>query len=224
MKQTVMIKGNAYGLVVMLDKEAPFQDILKEVAVKFRDSAKFFKNAKMAVSFEGRKLSPEEQQQLIETITDNSTITVVCVLDKDEENERRFKKKLEEAVTGSATGSGQFYKGTLRSGQVFESESSVIILGDVNPGARVVAKGNVVVLGALRGTAFAGLSGNEQAFVVALEMAPTQIRIADTIARSADRPPAKADSADQPKIAYIENGNIYIEPLCKEVINDIHLI
>ena len=85
MKQTVMIKGNAYGLVVMLDKEAPFEDILKEVAVKFRDSAKFFKNAKMAVSFEGRKLSPEEQQQLIETITDNSTITVVCVLDKDEE-------------------------------------------------------------------------------------------------------------------------------------------
>lgn len=61
-----------------------------------------------------------------------------------------------------------FIKGTLRSGQVLESETSIIILGDVNPGATVVSKGNVVVLGALKGTIHAGATGNEASFVAAL--------------------------------------------------------
>ena len=60
-----------------------------------------------------------------------------------------------------------FYKGTLRSGQVFESDGSVVVLGDVNPGGKVVAKGSVIVLGSLKGNIFAGVDGNENAFVVA---------------------------------------------------------
>ena len=82
---------------------------------------------------------------------------------------------------------GRFYKGTLRSGQVLESETSIIILGDVNPGARVISKGNVVVLGAMKGNAFVGAAGNESAFVAALSMDPMQIRIGDVIARSSDK-------------------------------------
>ena len=119
---------------------------------------------------------------------------------------------------------GRFYKGTLRSGQVLESETSIIILGDVNPGARVVSKGNVIVLGALKGNVFVGAAGNERAFVAALSMDPMQIRIGDVIARSSDgaaRRKKKAD--DTPKIAFVEDGNIYIEPITKDVLNDIKL-
>lgn len=221
MKQSVIIKGNAYGIVVILDRDIAFVDLLQEVAVKFRNSAKFFKNAKMAISFEGRKLTSEEQSRIIDVITDNSTIEILCVFDKDEEMERNFKRKIQEKTQDMATGNGQFYKGTLRSGQVIESESSLIVLGDVNPGGKVIAKGNVIVLGALKGTAYAGIAGNENSFVAALEMAPMQIRIADTIARSGDR---KRETDTVPKIAFIENGNIYVEPICKEVINDINLI
>ncbi len=79
-----------------------------------------------------------------------------------------------------------FYKGTLRSGQVFEADGSVVVLGDVNPGGKVVAKGSVIVLGSLKGNIFAGVDGNENAFVVALEMSPMQIKIGDIIARSSD--------------------------------------
>ena len=86
---------------------------------------------------------------------------------------------------------GRFYKGTLRSGQVLESETSVIILGDVNPGARVISKGNVIVLGTLKGNIFVGAAGNEAAFVAALSMDPMQIRIGDVIARCSDGAPAK---------------------------------
>jgi septum site-determining protein MinC len=116
---------------------------------------------------------------------------------------------------------GQFYKGILRSGTSLEFETSAVIIGDVNHGARVVSKGNIIVLGSLKGTAFAGACGNTDAFVIALDMRPTQIRIADTIARSPDKPVKDEDK--EPKIAFLEDGNIYIEPLSKGVINDIRL-
>ena len=223
MKQPVVIKGNAYGLQVILDEEIPFPQLLKLVGEKFSEASKFFRNAKLGISFEGRKLSGEEEEALIDVITEHSTITVLCILDRDRDRELETKRKVEAAKTTPESGTGQFYKGTLRSGQVVESESSIIILGDVNPGAKVIAKGNVVVLGALKGTAYAGISGDSHAFVAALSMNPLQIRIGDYIARSSDKPENKK-SSDIPKIAFIEDGNIYIEPISKEVIHDINFM
>ena len=116
--------------------------------------------------------------------------------------------------------SGQFYKGTLRSGQVLEFETSIVILGDVNVGAQVVSSGNVIVLGKMLGTVYAGASGNENSFVVALQMNPTQIRIADIIARSPDK---KAETELETKIAFAKEGNIYIEPLNRKVLDGISI-
>ena len=85
----------------------------------------------------------------------------------------------------------------------------MVILGDVNPGGKVVACGNVIVLGSLKGNIFAGANGNENAFVVALDMEPMQIKIADIIARCSDSSPVrkklkvKAKQPVQPKIAYL---------------------
>ena len=109
---------------------------------------------------------------------------------------------------------------------MLEAETSIIILGDVNAGAKVVSKGNVVVLGSLKGTIYVGAAGNENAFVAALSMDPMQIRIADVIARSSDRQAVTRErkkSDDTPKIAYVEEGNIYIEPITKEVLGDIRI-
>lgn len=221
MKQPVVIKGNAYGLQVILDEEMPFDQLLTCVGEKFSEAAKFFRHAKLGISFEGRKLSEKEEEALVDAITDHSTITVLCVLDRDRERELETKRRISMAKTSEETGVGQFYKGTLRSGQVVESESSIIVLGDVNPGAKIIAKGNVVVLGALKGTAYAGVSGEQNAFVAALKMEPIQIRIGEYIARSSDKPSDKKKDA-VPKIAFVEDGNIYVEPICKEVINDIN--
>lgn len=142
-------------------------------------------------------------------------------LENDALKESYMKQIVEGRKQKSAESDGRFYKGTLRSGQVLESETSIVILGDVNPGATVVSKGNVVVLGALKGTIHAGAAGNESCFVAALNMMPMQIRIGDCIARSADGPMTKG--ATEPMIAYTENGNIYMEPITKEVINDIRI-
>ena len=225
--QSVIIKSNKYGLIVILDAELEFSMLKQAVAEKFQTSAKFFGNAQMALCFQGRKLSLDEEMELVETITKNCQIQVVSIIDENEQTEAAMKQALEKQEQQADLMNlqdGRFYKGTLRSGQVLESETSIIILGDVNPGARVISKGNVIVLGTLKGNIYVGAAGNENAFVAALSMEPMQIRIGDVIARCSDNGPVKKKKTeDKPKIAYVEDWNIYIEPITKEVLNDINL-
>ncbi len=216
MKNSVVIKGNKYGITVILDPEIPFENLKEAVAEKFRESTKFFGNARMAASFEGRKLTKEEEMEILNVISDNSDFRIICVVDADKEKEEIFKKSLDARLNELSTQSGQFYKGTLRSGQVLEAENSIVILGDVNPGAKIISKGNVIVLGTLKGTIFAGASGNESAFVVALEMSPMQIRIGDVVARSND--PKSKKIKKEAKIAFVDEGYIYVEPLNRDAI------
>ncbi len=221
MNNSVIIKGNKYGIIVVLSPDVPFDELKQQVAEKFKESSKFFENAKMAISFEGRKLTTENQKEILDIIYQNSDMHIVCVMENDPQTEELFKKTLEQRLLELSNNTGQFYKGILRSGASLEFETSVVIIGDVNHGASIVSKGNIVVLGALKGNAFAGATGNTNAFVVALDMNPTQIRIADTIARSPDKP--VRDELKEPKIAFLEEGNIYIEPLNKNILHDIRL-
>ncbi len=97
---------------------------------------------------------------------------------------------------------------TLRSGQLINSAGTVVVLGDVNPGAEVVAGGDVIVVGKLRGLAHAGAEGNEQATIWALELAAKQLRIADKLAVAPDG----AAPAEGPERARVKDGQIVIEP------------
>jgi septum site-determining protein MinC len=221
MNNPVIIKGNKYGIVVVLDAFMKFDELKEKIAEKFRDSSKFFSKAQMAISFEGRNLSNEEQREILDIIAEETELHVVCIVENDTQKEEVFKKALDEKLMELSNTTGQFYKGNLRSGQVLESETSIIVIGDVNPGARIVSKGNIIVLGSLKGTVFAGATGNSNSFVVALDMNPVQIRIADTIARSPDKPIKEVKK--EAKIAFLEDGNIYIETLNKDVLNDINL-
>ncbi len=223
MSNSVIIKGNKYGIVVVLDEHTEFDVMKKELGEKFQSASKFFDKANMAISFEGRKLSPDEERELLSIISQNSDLNIVCVIDTDEMREKYFKKVVEEKLEELSSHTGQFYKGTLRSGQMLESESSIIILGDVNPGAKVIAKGNVIILGSLRGNIYAGAGGNEDAFVVALEMAPIQIRIGEIIARSSDESSQRKALSGDAMIAYVDEGHIYIGKLDKENLTDIRL-
>lgn len=218
-KQAVIIKSNKYGITIRLDNQIPFEELKERVAEKFRESAGFFGSVQMAVSLIGRELSEEEQWEILDIVAENSQIQIVCIVDTDEEKEELFRKSMNMKLNELSAQNGQFYKGMLRSGQVLETESSIVILGDVNPGAKIISKGNIIILGALKGIAYAGAAGNVGAFVVALEMNPCQIQIADVIARSSDER-KKIDK--EPKIAFIESGNIYIEPLSRDVLKIIH--
>lgn len=88
---------------------------------------------------------------------------------------------------------------TLRSGGDVRHNGTVVILGDLNPGSSVVATGDILIWGRLRGTAHAGAKGNAQCLIMALQMEPNQIRIADFVARAPENPPAQY----YPEIAYV---------------------
>jgi septum site-determining protein MinC len=103
--------------------------------------------------------------------------------------------------------SGVMLRQTLRSGQAINHPGHVALIGDVNPGAEIVAGGNIIVWGALRGTAHAGAIGDESAVICALELAPRQIRIGSLIARSPERgrPPRV------PETASVQGDQIVVE-------------
>ena len=94
-----------------------------------------------------------------------------------------------------------YHRGTLRGGQALHNLGNLVVIGDVNPGAELVASGDIVVFGALRGVAHAGAQGDRSARVIALELAPTQLRIATLIATSdagaKPRGPEHASVADE---------------------------
>ncbi len=256
MKEPVVIKSyQLNGLKLVMDPSVPLEDILVCLAERMKKSRKFFKDIPKGLLFEGRELSFEEQEKILDCIRENSDINIVCIMEEDEELQKKINEKIQEtclALEKKKAGHGMdqqkkmqevseeesqagrqfsghmapedpglFYKGNLRSGQVLESEKSIILLGDVKPGANVISGGNIIVLGSLRGNAFAGADGRKNAFVVALDMQPVQIRIDDFIARSPDEPEKEADR--QAKIAFLEGKNIYIEPVCREVFHDIRI-
>lgn len=228
MSNAVVIKGTTYGFSVFIDEHAEFSVISAELREKFKESAKFFGSAKMAISFDGKKLTDEEQRLLLEIIAESSDVHIVCVIEHNSETEELHKRSLEERLQSLDSTTGQFYKGNLRSGQVLETETSIIIIGDVNQGATVTSKGNIIVLGSLFGNVYAGAGGNQDAFVMALELDPVQIRIADTIARAPDKVgkmlwKREKEKVKEPKIAFRSGENIFIEPVSRTVLNDIKL-
>lgn len=220
-RSPVILKSNPYGLILNLDPDLPFDKLREAVADKFRTSARFFKNATMALTFRGRVLTKEQELQLVEEIVQNSKIHVICLVDEDKESEEYYKNAVTRGLEKQKEEDGQFYRGTLRSGQVLETESSIVVIGDVNPGAQIISKGNIVVLGCCMGNIYAGASGNQNCFAAALTMKPMQVRIADKMARSAIV--KKTDTGEypiDPKIIYIKEDHLQIKPITNETLGE----
>lgn len=232
-KNSIVIKGNKYGIVVVMDSDTSFDEIKNQLEEKLKESARFFGNGTMAISFEGRNLDDEQQKELLNVISESSDLNIACIIDHDEKLTEIFKKSVEKIeniddnkedeptpdstpVVDVDKNTGKFFRGTLRSGQILESDTSIVVIGDVNPGASVSAGGNIIILGSLKGTVSAGMNGDEKAFIVALDMAPVQVRIGDTIARCPER---QKKAKPETKIAYLNNGTIYIDPLSKDLLN-----
>jgi septum site-determining protein MinC len=95
---------------------------------------------------------------------------------------------------------------TLRSGTEVRHPGSVVVVGDVNPGSTIIADGNILIWGRLRGIAHAGANGDRDCQIMALQMEPTQLRIADQVARS----PEKAPTQLYPEVASIGLEGIQI--------------
>ncbi len=146
MHNTVVIKSNRAGMTVILDPDIPFPQLLSDIGKKFGDHAKFWGSVQMTLTLEGRELTPEEEFAIINQITENSNVEIICLVDTDINRTERCEKALNEKLMELSCQTGQFFKGNLQNGETLESEASIVIIGDVGKGAKVLAKGNVIVL------------------------------------------------------------------------------
>ncbi|RKM57220.1 septum site-determining protein MinC [Butyrivibrio sp. X503] len=233
MNQLVTIKGTKSGIILVLDNAAPFPVLSDEVASRFKEAASFLGNKNMGLIIRGRKLSDDEESKIVKIIEDNCELKIFCVIDEESGLEKIFEHipssdsnlqsdnsaDIEAIQDNDGSNNALILKGNLRSGQDVSCKQSVVILGDVKPGANVISYGSIFILGELRGNAFAGAGGDRSAIVMALNLNPLQVRIADAIAISPDAekgPKLKFkkkklmgnDNGGEPEVAYIEGDHI----------------
>ncbi len=231
MGESIMLKGNRYGLKVSLDNNYKFEILLADFIIKLEEGRKFFGNAKISIDFQGVALTEEEIEKMVAAVHTYTDMQVFCVVDEsmavvaseDFKAEPTEPEVIHEVVTKSVVPmeSAVFHQGTVRSGQEINVATGIVIVGDVNPGAKVIAKGNIFIIGQLRGFAHAGFGGADSACIFALKMAPTQIRIGRVIARSPDK--FKEDGMI-PQIAFLEENKITIDHIDRTFYNSFELL
>lgn len=231
LKSSVEFKGTKDGIVLQLNHELEFEEILNALKEKLEKTPGFFSGAEV-IAIDGRTVTKRESEQLEAIlITSGSMVVKSLGLYQKSTSKTNTKNTLKSEVVSDKTvtnqeiekpqppvetsavfnglkeGPTQFVRGTLRSGRSVVFKGNVVVLGDVNPGAEVIADGNIVVMGHLRGVAHAGASGNHSAYVCANQLNPTQLRIGQLITR----PPEESQGAD-PEIALVKGDSIVIEP------------
>jgi len=218
----VTFKATVNDLILIMNEEDDFQSLYEQIEKKLDSSGKFFKGASISVKYRGRKLSEEEEKKIAELMISKTGVEVKSFEEDLSEPQKNQKDEPDEMpgrmrmkllfFKGIHEGITKFYRGTVRSGQLVSFDGNLVVIGDVNPGAEVEATGNVIVIGSLRGIVHAGADGNKEAIVVALNLQPTQLRIADIITRSPDDEEGReARGSYIPEMAYVKNDMVYIE-------------
>ena len=216
MHPTVQIKGIREGLLVVLG-EGDWEEIRSTLLEQVDQQSEFLKGARLVLDVGNHLLKAVELGSLRDALSERG-LGLWAVLSTSLTTEQtaqtlglatRLSKPRQERETRSSDPSSQTGEGallvrrTLRSGTSLHYAGHIIVIGDVNPGAEVIASGDVVVWGRLRGVVHAGAAGDENAVVCALDLAPMQLRIAGEIAI-----PPQRRGKPQPEMAHIKDGQV----------------
>lgn len=217
-KSTLQIKGIREGLLVSLG-EGDWPELQEALLEHIEQQASFFQGAKVALEVGNHILRAADMGVLRDRLADRGvTLWAVTSFSPVTEqtaqilglatriNTPRPERNIRSLDTTLEGDNAIFVQRTLRSGFRVVSHGHVIVVGDVNPGAEIEAGGNVIVWGRLRGSVHAGADGDKGAIICALEMAPTQLRIAG-FAYAAK--PTK--QKPQPVSARLHDGQIVVE-------------
>jgi septum site-determining protein MinC len=218
-RSLIQIKGLRDGLLVTLD-DAPWEEQRTAFLAQVDTQQAFFKGARLALDVASQVLSVHELVELRDQLSERG-IFLWAVLSESPTTEntaqllglatRISKPRPEESRQFSVEDLGEetalFLNRTLRSGTRIEFSGHVVVRGDVNPGAEIIAEGNVIIWGRLRGMVHAGSKGNRAAVICALDLSPTQLRIADQASAA-----LKPQQHPKPEIARInQNGKLQAE-------------
>lgn len=177
MRNPVGINMKKNEIIVRISEGAEHKEIVECLNKKMPALKKLYKTEKTPIFVMGKVLKNKEINEIKKIIQDNIDVEVNFDSPKVL-GLHGIKKVFEKDIENSET---KFHKGSLRSGQKIEFEGSLVVLGDVNAGAEVIAGENIVVLGVLRGLAHAGAKGNIKAIIASNEIDCPQIRIANIV-------------------------------------------
>jgi septum site-determining protein MinC len=214
----IQIKGIRDGLLITLSG-AEWPDLVKAFIENIESRSAFFRGGRVTLDVGSQELRVAELSSLRDSLSERG-VYLWAVLSESSITERTAqnlglatrisKPRLAEAPAvpeALPEDAAKWVKGPLRSGVRIAFDGNVVVMGDVNSGAEIVAGGSIIVWGRLRGVVHAGAHGDEEAVVCALEMAPTQLRIAGEIAVS-----PKKQGKSQPEVARLQDGNLTAEP------------
>ena len=177
MNNPININMKKNQVIIKIDENAEQKEIISYLRKKILELKNLYKEDKTPILITGKILKNREMDEIQALI--KRFINVQIDFDSPKVlGLHGIKKTFYREVATSET---KFHKGSLRSGQRLEFEGSLVIIGDVNAGAEVIAGENIVVLGTLRGLAHAGAKGNKDAIIEAEDIEAVQIRIADII-------------------------------------------
>lgn len=203
-KELITIKGDKDGFKLLVDSSASMEDIEAQLKQKLEQNPGFFPEGtkfELAVADLDRSVKKGISQLLSEhgLGVDNGAKAA----------EKKAKEPDEKTPAGITAQEMTVVNRTIRGGEEITSQGSIFICGNVNPGAQIIAGGSIDIRGTCRGTVHAGAFGDTSAVIIADRLMPTQIRIANMIARSPD----DMEASDYAEKAYIVNGQIIIEPI-----------
>ncbi|MGD6942611.1 septum site-determining protein MinC [Cytobacillus gottheilii] len=204
--QNVTIKGTKEGLTLHLDDTCSYSDLKEELDQKLSESSKSQSDKLISVMVQvgNRYLTADQKEELRELIRQKKNLVVDTINSNVITKQEAEAERIAHEVVSIAK--------IVRSGQVLEVAGDLLLIGDVNPGGTVKAGGNIYILGALKGIAHAGCSGNREAVIAASVMKPSQLRIEECLNRAPDHYPG--EDGREMECAYIdENNQITIDRL-----------
>lgn len=222
----IVMKGTKDGLLIIFPDGIVWNDLLKQLGEILDKDKSFWVGASTSIDLGYHRLDEIQISRLNEMLIKRYHLLLDAVYCRDEETRKSAEKNnlkvgknhpnsprataesVSDIVQNSNTNVGNaiYLKQTIRSGQTVRFDGNVVIYGDTNPGSEIIASGDIIVIGSLRGIAHAGAKGDENAQIIATNLKPTQLRIASYIGMSADN----QKSAEYPEYACVTDGKIYI--------------
>lgn len=208
-KQLIHIKGTKDGLVLRLDDQCSFTELVEELGKKVTEG---HLDGKIDVQLHlGKRYCTQEQKDQLTEIVERQQKLCVKKIQSDVITLEESHKLLE-------TSRFETYVGIVRSGQTIRVTGDILVLGDVNPNGRIEAGGNVHIAGKLKGIVHAGMDGNEQAIVSASHFEPTHILIGNYVEVMTNESQYILDNTDQ-IFAYLGENNVIAYDRIQEIRN-----
>ncbi len=201
MLNNIKINQTIEEVVLNVNVVAEMDEIIEEIETKLVKLKEYYQSAKTPIRITGRLFTDGEMEKLKKIINNEIDVEVKFDSPSDLLGLHAIKKTFQTEMDVSET---KYIQYSLRSGQIEEYSGSLVIVGDVNAGAEVIAGGNIAILGALRGLAHAGAGGNTNAIICANYIEPTQLRISNVVKEIEEK-------TDKCPVCKIENNEIVIK-------------